>query len=166
MPFLKVPVEVQLEIEQFLAYEARLLEENRLDEWLELIADDCTYVMPVRESVAGASTADGGFALFDDDKPSLRLRAGRILSGVAPTEMPSAVDQRLITNVVIEPREADVYAVSSAFYVHLERRGRHTSHFVGRRDDVIRKTAQSWEIASRTIRLAQTILPSTITVFF
>jgi biphenyl 2,3-dioxygenase subunit beta len=166
MPFLKVPVDVQLEIEQFLAYEARLLEENRLDEWLELIADDCRYVMPMREAVTGDVDASGGFALFDDDKSSLRLRAGRILSGVAPTEMPSALDQRLITNVMVEPIESSGYAVTSNFYVHLERRGRHSSHFVGRREDVIRKKAEGWEIAARTIHLAQTVLPSTITIFF
>jgi 3-phenylpropionate/cinnamic acid dioxygenase small subunit len=161
-----VPVEVQLDIEQFLAYEARLLEENRLDEWLDLLAEDCTYVMPVRESVTGEAETGGGFALFDDDKSSLRLRAGRILSGVAPTEMPSALDLRLITNIVVEPRQENVYAVSSKFYVHQERRGRHTSHFVGLRDDVLRRTAESWEIAARTIHLAQTLLPSTITIFF
>ena len=165
-PFLKVPVEVQLEIEAFLAHEARLLQENRLDDWLELVAEDCRYVMPVRETVRDGDSASGDFALFDDDKASLRLRAGRILSGVAPTEMPPALDQRLISNVVVEPRDDGAYAVSSAFYIHLERRGRHSSHFVGRRDDVIRKTADGWAIASRRVHLAQTILPSTITVFF
>jgi 3-phenylpropionate/cinnamic acid dioxygenase small subunit len=169
---LRVPVEIQIEIEQFLAHEARLLEENRLDEWLALLADDVRYVMPVRESVeqpADNSSAipASAFALFDDDKNSLALRAGRMQSKVAPTEVPVALVQRLITNVAVARAEApDQYQVRSNFLVHQERRGRHASTFIGMRDDVLRHTAGSFKIARREIRLAQTLLPATISLFF
>jgi len=168
---LRVPIEIQIEIEQFLAHEARLLEEHRLDEWLALLADDVKYVMPMRESVQqpDGSTAvpQGGFALFDDDKSSLTLRAGRMQSQVAPTEVPLALVQRLITNVqVTEAGVPDQYEVRSNFLVHQERRGRHVSMFVGARDDLLRRANGSFKIARREVRLAQTLLPATISLFF
>jgi len=99
-----VAVEIQVEIEQFLAHEARLLEEHRLHEWLALLADDSKYFMPIREAVeqppdGSSALPRSGFALFDDDKKSLTLRAGRMQSKLAPTEMPPALVQRLITNI-------------------------------------------------------------------
>jgi 3-phenylpropionate/cinnamic acid dioxygenase small subunit len=167
-----VPIEVQIRIEQFLAHEAKLLEEQRLDEWLALLTDDVRYVMPVREHIEqprgqGARTPPSGFALFDDDKSSLTLRAGRMQSKVAPTEVPAALVQRLITNVQVT--NADVpgqYGVRSNFLIYQERRGRHASMFIGARDDVLRQVNGSFAIARREIRLAQTLLPATIALFF
>ena len=167
-----VPIEVQLRIEHFLAHEAKLLEEQRLDEWLALLADDVKYLMPVRENVepvrGQASQVPGsGFALFDDDKNSLTLRAGRIQSKVAPTEVPVSLVQRLITNIQVT--NADVpgqYGVRSNFMIYQERRGRHASMFIGARDDVLRQLNGSFEIARREIHLAQTLLPATIALFF
>jgi 3-phenylpropionate/cinnamic acid dioxygenase small subunit len=169
---LLVSVETQIEIEQFLAHEAQLLDEHRLDEWLALLADDHRYVMPTRESVE--QPADGssvlppsGFALFDDDKDSLALRAGRMQSKVAPTEVPVSLVQRLITNIqVVDASVPGEYSVRSNFLIYQERRGRHASTFIGTRNDLLRRLGGSFEIARREIYLAQTLLPATISLFF
>jgi len=165
-----LPVETELEIQHFLAWEAKLLDENRLTEWLELLADDVRYIMPVRETVPRGPerpTSRAAFALFDDDKSSLRLRTRRILSNVAPTESPPPITQRLITNVLAESAgEAAEYRVCSNFLVHIERRGRHVSMFVGQRDDVLRRSEQGLTIAMRHVTLAQSVLPMTISIFF
>ena len=106
------------------------------------------------------------FALFDDDKSSIRLRTRRILSNVAPTESPPPLTQRLITNILIDPTaKADEYNVRSNFLVHLERRGRHVSIFVGSREDMLRRTREGWKIARRNVLLAQSVLPMTISIF-
>lgn len=163
------PAELQFEVESFLYAEARLLEQNRFDEWLALFADNARYVMPVREQIeagaAGKVSADT-FALFDDDKNSLSLRATRIQTGIAHAEAPNTVTQRLITNVMVRPDGADALTVSSNFMVYQERRGRHGSTFFGRREDVLRRANGSLQIASRKIDLAQAILPTTISIFF
>jgi 3-phenylpropionate/cinnamic acid dioxygenase small subunit len=169
---LRVPLEIQVEIEQFLAHEARLLDEHQLEEWLALLAEDIKYLMPVREAVEqppdeSKAVPQSGFALFDDDKSSLTLRAGRMQSKVAPTEVPVALVQRLITNIQVVA--ADVpgeYRVRSNFLVYQERRGRHASMFIGSRDDLLRHTNGAFKIARREIRLAQTLLPATISLFF
>ncbi len=167
-----VPVEIQLAIERFMAHEARLLEEHRLDEWLELLADDVKYFMASREAVEPPSDGSpampqGGFALFDDDKELLQLRVGRMQSKLAPTEVPPALVQRLITNIHADGTDvAGQYRVRSNFLVHQERRGRHTSTFVGSRDDLLRRADGSFRIARREIRLAHTVLPATISLLF
>ncbi|HEX4409419.1 MAG TPA: aromatic-ring-hydroxylating dioxygenase subunit beta [Xanthobacteraceae bacterium] len=168
----RVATEVQIEIEQFLIHEASLLEENRFDAWLDLLADDIHYFMPIRESVeqpAGGAPASssGGFPLYDDDKKSLALRAARLQSRLTPSETPPPLVQRLITNIAAaEAEQGGYYAVRSNFLVHQERRGRHINQFIGRRDDLLRRAGETFQIARREIQLAQTLLPGTISLFF
>jgi 3-phenylpropionate/cinnamic acid dioxygenase small subunit len=162
--------DVHYEIEQFLYHEALLLEENRFAEWLALFTDDAHYRMPVRRAVQPGGKLVAGqqapFYLFDDDKASLELRTMRLETGTAHSEAPLSVTLRLITNVMT--REMDDPAsveATSRFHVHQERLGRHTSAFVGKRRDLLRKAGGSWQIARREVELAQTILPSTISIF-
>ncbi|HQN46340.1 MAG TPA: aromatic-ring-hydroxylating dioxygenase subunit beta [Rugosibacter sp.] len=42
-------VEKHLAVQQQLFYEARILDEERFDEWLSLLTDDIRYRMPVTE---------------------------------------------------------------------------------------------------------------------
>jgi 3-phenylpropionate/cinnamic acid dioxygenase small subunit len=163
-------IELQQEVEAFMYAEARMLEDNRFDEWLDLFTDDVRYWMPVREHVEhqpGVPGSTDGFALFDDDKQSLKLRTLRIKTGMAPSEVPLSVTQRLITNVMLKPGAgAGEYEVYSSFMIYQERRGRHGVTFFGRREDVLRRTDDRLRIARRKIELAQMILPSTISIFF
>ena len=46
-----VPLELLRRIEDFLYAEARALEDNRFDDWLECFSDDVRYWMPIRENV-------------------------------------------------------------------------------------------------------------------
>lgn len=167
-----VPVELQREVEQFLYAEARMLEDNRFDDWLACFSDDVRYLMPVRENVAPSVAIDAAdrFAIYDDDKSSLRLRALRIQTGEAHAEIPLSVTQRLITNVIVAPlRQNEAHGrllVRSNFMVYQERRGLHGSTYFGRRDDIISRAQGMLRIDARTILLAQSILPTTISIFF
>ena len=42
---------LQQELEKFLYSEARLLDERRLEEWLDLLAEEIHYWMPMRSNV-------------------------------------------------------------------------------------------------------------------
>src|SRR5438067_7078156 len=44
-----VPTELRLEIEEFVAREAELLDERQLHDWLALFADDARYAVYLRE---------------------------------------------------------------------------------------------------------------------
>jgi dibenzofuran dioxygenase beta subunit len=165
-----VTTEQQRSIETFLYREARLLEQNRFEDWLRLLADDIRYWMPVREVLekpADENEQNKSFALYDDDKRSLELRALRLDTGLAHAEAPPSTTQRLITNVLAEPADkGGEFRVSSNFLVYQERRGRHSSTYVGRREDTLRVTNSGFLITSRKIELAQSILPATIAIFF
>ena len=167
------PVQTQIEVEGFLFREAALLEENRFHEWLELFTDDIRYFMPVRrnpqpqEEPRRNTTGEEGFSFFNDDKSSLSMRVARIDTGIAHAEAPLSVTQRLITNVRVEPGEkADELVAYSSFMVYQERRGRTGTTFFGKRCDKLRRSAGGLKIADRRIDLAQTLLPTTISIFF
>ena len=167
----EVTPELYLEIQNFLFREAMLLEETRFREWLALFTEDVRYVMPVRRTIqpsaGGRNEPDDTFSLFNDDKASLTMRVQRFETGIAHSEIPVSVTQRLITNVLVEP-EADTaeYQVSSRFLVQQMRGARLSYTFYGKRCDRLRRENGALKIAKRRIELAQTILPTTISIFF
>jgi dibenzofuran dioxygenase subunit beta len=164
---------LHLEIQNFLLDEAALLEEDRFEDWLDLLSDDIRYVLPVRRSVEpkarkpAVENGTGSFALFDDDKASLTMRVQRLLTGHAHAEVPASVTQRLITGIRVEPGPDDASVVAhSRFFIYQERQGRFATTFIGKRRDLLRHGKRSWKIADRRIELAQTILPATISILF
>jgi dibenzofuran dioxygenase beta subunit len=164
-----VPWEVLKQVETFLYAEARLLEDNRFDDWLACLSDDIHYSMPVRQNMDVAESDKdplGSFALYDDDKQSLELRVLRIKTGQAHAEVPLSVTQRFITNVMAKPASENTLQAYSNFTVYQERRGQHGVTFYGRRNDILSQDGNTLKIKGRKITLAQTILPTTISIFF
>lgn len=168
--------DLQREIEQFLYHEAQLLDDERFHEWLDLLADDLVYVIPLRESVQGGASQfvdpDGGelgFVLMDEDKTSMALRIARLDTGMAYAELPPSVTKRLITNVRVAPAEdGDGLSIDSNFAcLQLRLRAdRSETIFFGSRRDRLRKVSGSWMIAAREVRLAQPILDRTLSILF
>ena len=85
------------EIEEFLIYEATLLDEWRLEEWLALMAPDARYLVPPLD-VPDADHRDTLF-LIADDRRTLASRVRQLLSGTTWAENPRSRTRRLITNV-------------------------------------------------------------------
>ncbi len=167
----RVPWELQQEIEQFLYYEAWLLDEGRFYEWLDLFTDDARYWMPVRETTESResmSPPEGVTALplFDDDKSFLVTRVRRFDTGLAHAEQPPSRTRHLVSNVRIEPDGADAVRVYSSFLVLQTRFEISQSLFSGKREDSLRRVADGWRIAGRKIFLDQTLLPRSISIFF
>ena len=164
------------EVAAFLYYEVRLLDEGRYTEWLDLLADDIRYYGPTRELVQGdpktpRTSPEGlSFDLYNDDKPSLKMRVDRVLTGLAHSDLPHSVTQHLISNVEIEPAELqDELVARSKFIVLQVRPGRHEGHestFFGDRTDVLRRHGDSWQICRRHINLAHSVLPRAVSILF
>ena len=101
------------EINQFLIFEARLLDERRFEEWLDLFAEKATYWMPGRTNpwqsgdVADSITKPGELAVFEDTKSTLTTRVKRLRTGLAWGENPPSRTQHLITNVEVAPDSDD-----------------------------------------------------------
>src|SRR5438477_6851304 len=82
------------EIEDFLYHEAELLDERRYDEWLELMAEDVHYFMPIRRNVKYGdwereNTSDQtDVSWFDEGKTTLAGRVRQINTGLHWAEEP------------------------------------------------------------------------------
>jgi 3-phenylpropionate/cinnamic acid dioxygenase small subunit len=167
------------EIEGFLYEEAELLDQRRFKEWLDLLAEDIVYFMPIRRNVKFGQHAERentrageGISWFDEDKWTLTKRVEQILTGVHYAEEPLSRVCHMISNVqllAVRPslesvEEADV---KSRFLVYQNRVEYETYFFVGKRSDTLRRSGTSWTIARREIILDQNILlAKSLTMFF
>lgn len=148
------------EVVEFLHEEAERLDEGRLLDWLELLADDVHYRMPVRATLhrdSGAGFADE-VTLFDDDKQRLTFRARRLVeSPNAHIEMPPTRSRRFITNVRLRV-EGELLLVTSSVLLMQSRWNISTYDLLSaRRNDVLRRVDGHLKLVSREILIDQTV---------
>ena len=168
--------DVLRQVEQFLYREARLLDSRQFRQWIDLLADDLRYWIPMRSNRYSAasksiSILDGSRyeeddlskesdqAFMDEDKGSLRRRVDRLDTGMAWAEDPPSRTRHLISNVEVEPgeRESEV-KVYSNFIMYRSRGETEEDFYVGSREDVLRNVDGSWQLASRKIVFEQNVL--------
>ena len=158
------------EMEEYLYDEAELLDTRRLRDWLDTLADDLVYFMPMMYNVKfgeHATREKTGFekdmSWFNEGKWTLTKRVEQILTGVHWAEEPLSRFCRVISNVQVTGTRTNAQgeqevAVRSRFHVCQNRCEYEESHFIGRREDVIRRTAQGLRLARREITLGQPVL--------
>lgn len=116
-------------IEDFLYEEAALLDEWRLDEWLELLTEDATYEVPSTDTPDGDPKTT--LAIIADDITRIRSRVKQLLGKAAWAENPPSRTRRLISNVRIQGVEGESIYVTANFAVY-RMRFEHTDTYVGR----------------------------------
>jgi len=177
--------DVLREVEQFLYREARLLDERRFHEWLELFTDDIRYWMGSRTNryprrskaiaildpdryVEDDLTREDELAIFDEDKRTLGARVARLDTGMAWAEDPPSRTRHMISNIEIEPAAtAQEIKVYSNFIVYRSRAETEEDFYVGARRDILRRVAGAWKIAGRKIILDQNVLSAkNVSIFF
>lgn len=152
------------EIDTFLKREARLLDSERYDDWLGMLADDIHYWMPAIESRRrandrGATYLPGRMAFFDDYLEHLQKRVARFKQPTAWAEDPPTRHTHVISNVEAYAGDTDnEYLVYSTFVNYRSRVETDNDLLIGRRTDVIRRTPDGLRLARRTIVITQTIL--------
>jgi 3-phenylpropionate/cinnamic acid dioxygenase small subunit len=168
-----VSPDLQLAVERWLYAEAELLDDKRFDDWLECLADDVGYLVPIRSNRPTRDRTPApaaGSAHIEDDKNGLRVRVKRLNTGLAWAEDPPTKTRHLITNVRIsvgdQPNEL---GVKSNFLINIARPHVEQSSFAGERHDILRAIAgpRGFELVRRTVILDQTILATnTLSLFF
>lgn len=116
-------------IEDFLYEEAALLDEWRLDAWLELFTEDATYEVPATDAPDGDPRST--LFLVADDRVRLRSRVGQLLGKSAWAENPPSRTRRMISNVRIR-REAGENIFVTANFVIYRLRFEQMDTYVGR----------------------------------
>ena len=170
---------LQREIERYLIHEARLLDERRFREWLELFTEDVRYWMPVRSNRLSEGAGEGWeiekelsgdheVAFFNDDMAMLQRRVARFESGMAWSENPPSRTRHLVTNIEVEAdADAPEYLVRSYFMVYQSRLETKVSIYAGERIDVLRRIGEALKISRRKIILdTATLTAGNLSVLF
>jgi len=165
------------QIEEFLYHEAELLDERRYEDWLALVAEDVRYWMPMRRNVkVGESEreftrADHDINWFDEGKETLERRVKQIMTGIHWAEEPVSRISHMVSNVqLLEVRPslaepAEVLA-KCRFLIYRNRVETETDILVGKREDLLRRAGEGWQLARRKIILDQNVLMTKNLTFF
>lgn len=87
------------EAEDLLFHEARLIDDRRLEEWLQLYTEDALYWIPIDESAPVAANA----SLIYDDAMRRKERVDHYLNNRFPAQSPRSRTVHAISNVIVDP---------------------------------------------------------------
>ena len=152
------------EIERIMLREGLLLDQCRWDEWLDLYTEDAVYWVPAWKNESQTTTSpDTEISLiFYAARSGLADRIWRLKSGLSVASMPLRRTSHMIANILIESGDGDDRATATAaFTVHNfdpKRRSQHV--FFGRYEYAFRRDARDWQVAAKTIILANDQIPS------
>jgi p-cumate 2,3-dioxygenase beta subunit len=103
-------------VEDLLYKEAALLDEWRLEEWLELLTEDAIYEIPPTDVPEGDSR--NTLFIVADDAVRIRSRVKQLLGKSAWAENPRSRTRRLIANVRVLGADGANILVTANFAVH------------------------------------------------
>ena len=133
-------------VEDFLFKEAELLDEWRLDDWVDLFTEDARYVVPTTDLPEGDPKRD--LVFIDDDITRLRARAVRLNSRHAHREYPWSRTRRFVSNVRVEETNGSDLSVTSNILVYRFRSGE-GAPYVGSIEYILRRDGGELKIAYR-----------------
>jgi 3-phenylpropionate/cinnamic acid dioxygenase small subunit len=148
--------------------EAALLDDHAFDDWLDVLAPDLVYRVPVRVTRAQGQ-GDGvsaGLSHFDETRSSLATRVLRLHEASSWAENPPSRTRRVVTNVRVWAVEGG-YATRSALLLVRSRGASPTYELLsGERRDLLRKVGLGLLLARREVLLDQSSLGmSNLSVF-
>lgn len=149
-------------VAHWLIEEAYMLDDQRYEEWLDTIASDVHYIMPVRVTTALGTgyTTSPGMAHWDENKYSLSRRVARFMTDHAWTEDPPSRLRHYITNIrVFHSDVPDEYVVDSAALLFRSRGDANEPSIVSaQREDVLRLVDGNLLLARRAILVDESVL--------
>ena len=170
-------IDLWWEVQQFLFYEADLLDSRQFDQWLDLLDENIHYHMPLarnvrRDAINLEYTGQCQAAWFDEGIATLRQRVAQINTGIHWAEEPASRISHMVSNVRILQVSDDAengrrVKVRSRFLVYQNRLQSETNLFAGKRIDTLTHGPRGWKILEREILLDQNVLQSkALTTFF
>lgn len=155
-------------VSQFLYREAGFLDERCYAPWLELWADDASYVIPTtwNSSHGGLrEAASNEIHHLRAGKDMLRLRVAKLDSRSAWAEEPPSRTVRTVSNIEVR-RDHDSLHVRSNVVLHRVRYTDEVEVHAGSRTDRLVPTDEAWQIAERRVHLAHGVLRAENLEFF
>ncbi len=158
-------IELQARCAEFLFAEAEYLDDRRFRDWLALLTEDVTYRIPIRVTRGlpnyEADFTNTGFHM-KDTYPILAMRVERLYTEHAYAEDPPSRTTWLVSNVRSKRRgdTSDVDVKSKFACYRAMGEGVEFDLLMGERRDVLRLVDGELKLASRTVMLAHTTLPT------
>jgi 3-phenylpropionate/cinnamic acid dioxygenase small subunit len=103
-------VEQFREVEKFLFDEARLLDTQRYEEWLQLFTDDATYWVPLQQNQKDPHEAS---SIIHDDRTLLELRVKQARHPRAHARLPLARTVHQVGNIQVLSENAAELKIAS-----------------------------------------------------
>lgn len=137
------------EIEQFLYHEARLLDTQRFEEWLELFTEDATYWVPLEQ---GQREPLETSSIIHDDRTLLELRVRQARHPRAHARSPLARTVHQVGNVVLAAEANGELTVTSTLQV-VEFRNERQRLWAALVEHRLRRTPDGFRIARKRVDL-------------
>jgi 3-phenylpropionate/cinnamic acid dioxygenase small subunit len=132
------------EVEALILREARLLDEQRYVEWLDLFSEDAIYWIPTRPNQA---TPQEALSIIYEPKPLLAVRVERLSRGEMHVQSPPSRTVHHVSAIEVDRDEG-----RSALIV-AEWRGGESRSFAGRMTHKLRKEANGLRIVLKRVDL-------------
>lgn len=160
-PSMSSRMEMTLVAQEFLATEAKLLDERRFRDWFALLDDEIVYHLPLRQARLefDKEVPPGAYRILDS-KAHIETRIRRIESGAAWAETPPSRTLRLVGSVLVQPTErADVIAVESALLMYRQRGHDERGDLIAaRRQDQLRLSDAGVRLLRRDALITEAVL--------
>lgn len=136
--------------QEFIAHEARLIDEQRFDEWLALFADDGRYWVPLQ----GAAQQEGApcNALADEDRLLLSLRVQRLKNPKAHSQHPRSRCQHVLQASTQVAGDREACELRTPF-LYIESRGERQLLLAGATTHRLARAGESWRIRLKRVDL-------------
>jgi 3-phenylpropionate/cinnamic acid dioxygenase small subunit len=151
---------MHLAAHRFMVEEAYAQDRRDFDAWLEMLAPDVSYRVPVTSTFGANPHKQGEMDHLSEDLYSLRMRVARLKTNLAWTESPPSRTRHLITNVCCYRTEkSDEIRVLSAFLV-FRTQGDYQGPdlLAGMRDDILRQCGEDLRLVRRVVSLDESVL--------
>jgi benzoate/toluate 1,2-dioxygenase beta subunit len=137
--------------EIFLIREARLLDERRFRDWMNLFTEDATYWVP---AVPGQASPLNHASLFYDDRQLMRTRVERLEHPLIHVQTPPSQTVHLVASVLVESADdaKGEYTIGSSVIMYEYRLDRMRS-FAGRQLHRLRRVGGELRIAHKRVDL-------------
>jgi 3-phenylpropionate/cinnamic acid dioxygenase small subunit len=149
-PAAPVPPDVRVAAEALLFREARLLDEGRLEDWLELFVPECLYWMPM---TPGGGVPTSEVTLAFDDRRRLEDRVAWLRSAYIWSQIPRSRTRRMISNVEVTRAQAPGELIVRSNFVLHDVRPAYRATFPGWTAHRLRAGDDGWRIAVKQVSL-------------
>jgi benzoate/toluate 1,2-dioxygenase beta subunit len=138
-----------MKVEEFLYHEARLLDTQQLEAWLDLFTEDATYWLPLER---GQQDALETSSIVHDDRTLLELRVKQTRHPRAHARLPLARTMHQVGNVMVLSEESGEIRVASTLTL-VEFRGERQRVWGALVEHRLRHAGETFRIAHKRVEL-------------